>query len=275
MEKLYVIKIGGNVIDNESVLDKFLFDFARIKGKKILIHGGGKIATEMGKKLGLETKMVEGRRITDKAMLDIVTMVYAGLINKQIVAKLQKNNCVAIGLSGADANIIPAKRRGITNGIDYGFVGDIPATAIKYESFIPFLSSSLTPIICPITSEIITDENGVDKSTGSLLNTNADTIATRIALALHYKYSVSLIFCFEQRGVMTDLNDANSLISIISLKDNYLDIINSKIISGGMIPKIQNAASAVDAGVNEVIICNSNDLLKITEGETLGTTICK
>jgi acetylglutamate kinase len=206
MEELFIIKIGGNVIDDENNLSAFLKDFAAIEGKKILIHGGGKIATKLGDKLGIESKYVNGRRITDAETIDLVTMVYGGLVNKKIVAQVQSFQCNAIGLTGADANLIPATKRPITKeGIDFGFVGDVASNQLSINGFQLFLANGLTPIIAPLTHD----------GKGQMLNTNADTIASSIATALSVLYDVRLIYCFEKRGVLENVNDENSAIRLI------------------------------------------------------------
>ena len=203
MQSLQIIKIGGNVVDDAGLLDQFLHDFVQIKTSKILIHGGGKIATELAQKLNIAQTMIEGRRVTDSETLKIATMVYAGLVNKNIVAKLQSKQCNAIGLSGADANIISGKKRNHPS-IDFGFVGDI--IAINTNQIISFINQGLTPVFCPI----------IHDSEGTLLNTNADTIATQIAIALAKMYQVNLSFCFEKKGVLLDPDDDQSYIPVIN-----------------------------------------------------------
>lgn len=243
-----IIKIGGNVIDNPERLKEFLKNFSALKGDKILIHGGGKEATKLSERLGVETKMIEGRRITDAATIDIVTMVYAGLINKRIVSSLQSFGCDALGLTGADGNIIKAKLRPPVP-INYGFVGDINPSDINTPLILNFLNLGLTPVFCAIT------HNGE----GALLNCNADTIASSIAIALSSFTEVKLTFCFEKHGVMTDLNDENSVIPFVTNK-NFQSLLDSGVISGGMIPKVKNALDAISKGVLEVRICNDSDI---------------
>jgi acetylglutamate kinase len=245
---LNIIKIGGNVIDDDIQLETFLEKFASIPGKKILVHGGGKIATRIAAKLGLEAKMVEGRRITDKDMLDVVTMVYAGLTNKNIVATLQKHNCDAIGLSGADGNVIKAVKRPVKE-IDYGFAGDILADSVNSLAIKKFLDAGFTPIFSAIT------HNG----SGQLLNTNADTIASTLSTAMADHYETSLIYCFEKNGVLMDVNDDNSVIENITAKD-FSTYKERGIISDGMIPKLQNAFDAINKGVKSVYIGNASNL---------------
>ncbi|TAH25678.1 MAG: acetylglutamate kinase [Cytophagales bacterium] len=261
-EKLYLVKIGGNVIDDEKTLHSFLADFSKIPTKKILVHGGGKIATEISKGLGVEAQMIEGRRVTDAETLKIVTMVYAGLINKNIVAKLQANNNNAIGLTGADANCILSNKRPLKNDIDYGFVGDIKNIDSKVLSLL--ISNNLNPVIAPITHD----------GNGNLLNTNADSVATSLAIGLSQEYEVDLVYCFELKGVLSDFEDKNSVISKIDFK-KYQHLKNEGIISKGMIPKLDNSFESINNGVNRVIICQANDLLPIIQGENLGTLLVK
>lgn len=245
---LNIIKIGGNVIDDDIQLEAFLEKFAAIPGKKILVHGGGKIASRVAEMMGLKVKMVDGRRITDKDMLDVVTMVYAGLTNKNIVATLQKYKCDAIGLSGADGNVIKAVKRPVKE-IDYGFAGDILADSVNSLAIKKFLDAGFTPVFSAIT------HNG----NGQLLNTNADTIASALAVNMTEHYETSLIYCFEKNGVLKDINDENSVIETITAKqfEMYKD---SGIISEGMIPKLQNAFDAINKGVKSVYIGNASNL---------------
>lgn len=241
-----VVKIGGNVIKDPAALRDFLKDFSQIDGKKILVHGGGKEATELSKKLGVETVMIEGRRVTDQDTISIVTMVYAGLINKRIVAILQSFSCNAIGLTGADANVIPAVKRP-ANPIDYGFVGDINPEKINVEFISELLSGGYTPVFCAICH---------DKE-GNLLNCNADTIASSVALACSKIDKVQLIYCFEKNGILKDVDDEDSVIPHIT-PDSFEELKSAGIISGGMIPKVFNALESIKNGVSEVRICNSN-----------------
>ncbi len=243
-ESLKILKIGGNVINDPAALSKFLFHFAKIPSRKILVHGGGKRASEMAKDLGLEPKMVNGRRITDPATLEIVTMVYAGLLNKNIVSGLQKNHCNAIGLSGADGNTIIAHKR-IVEEIDYGFAGDIDQIGVKTISNL--LNSDLTPVFCAITHD----------AEGQLLNTNADTIASELAVAMSEKYKVELVYCFEKNGVLEDVNDEDSVIERINLS-YFEELKNNGIVVAGMLPKLQNCFAALEKGVEEVIIGSPN-----------------
>jgi acetylglutamate kinase len=260
MQQLFVIKIGGNIIDSTFALDSFIEKFAAIDAPKILIHGGGKLATEMATTLQIPQQMIDGRRITDEATLKLVTMVYAGFINKNIVVKLQAKACNAIGLCGADANVILAKKREVKN-IDYGFVGDIVEDGINDNFLKLLLENNTVPIIAPIT------HNGE----GQLLNTNADTIANEIAKAMSVHYQVQLIYCFDKKGVLENVADENSVIKLVT-KDNIEILKGNKIIHEGMIPKIDNALQAVASGVYKVTLGHANDLNEIIKGEA-GTTI--
>ncbi|HEX3007214.1 MAG TPA: acetylglutamate kinase [Bacteroidales bacterium] len=243
MDQLTVLKIGGNILDNEAFLENLLDSFSLLQGKKILVHGGGKIANVLMEKLGIAPKMVEGRRITDEETLKIVTMVYAGLINKNLVAQLQKRGCESIGLTGADANIIPAVKRPAKE-VDYGFVGDVYPKDISSNTIINFLSMGLVPVCAPIT------HNGE----GDLLNTNADTIASSVAIALAPFFHVNLVYCFEKNGVLMNPADENSVISRIDM-NAFTEYKASGVISAGMIPKLDNAFAAINSGVKQVTIC--------------------
>jgi acetylglutamate kinase len=258
LDTVYIIKIGGNIIDDETALASFLRSVAAVPGKKILVHGGGKLATQLAARLGVEQQLVDGRRITDEETLKIVTMVYAGYINKNIVTRLQASGANAIGLSGADGNMIRAhKRRHAT--IDYGFAGDIDSVN---SSFIrSLLEQGLTIVAAPITH----DENG------QLLNTNADTIAQELATALSELYAVKLIYCFEKKGVLLDVNDENSLIGKIDA-GSYGTLKQKQLIFAGMIPKLDNAFAALQKGVKQVIIGKAEELDALVNG-TGGTTI--
>jgi len=263
MEQLFVIKIGGNVIDEEEKLLAFLKDFAAINAKKILIHGGGKIATKLGDKLGIESKYINGRRITDAETIDLVTMVYGGLINKKIVAQLQSLQCDAIGLTGADANIIPANKRPVTKeGIDFGFVGDVDSSKLNVESLKLLLNAGLSLAIAPLTHD----------GKGQMLNTNADTIASSIAVALSASFDVRLIYCFEKKGVLENVADDNSAIRLIT-KDIYSQLKEGNKLFDGILPKIDNAFTAIDNGVKEVLIGHADDLLQNITEQTTGTLI--
>jgi acetylglutamate kinase len=263
MEQLFVIKIGGNVIDDVTSLSAFLKNFAAIPGKKILIHGGGKIATKLGDKLGIESKYSNGRRITDAETIDLVTMVYGGLVNKKVVAQLQSLQCNAIGLTGADANLLPATKRPLTKeGIDFGFVGDIDHSLLSTHHWNLLLDGDLIPVIAPLTHD----------GNGQILNTNADTMASAIAVALSKQYAVRLIYCFEKKGVLQDVNDDNSAISLIT-KDIYRQLKEGNKLFDGILPKIDNAFAAIDSGVTEVLIGHADDLLQNITQKTTGTLI--
>ncbi|PSR52794.1 acetylglutamate kinase [Adhaeribacter arboris] len=261
METVYIVKIGGNIIDDAGKLKQFLNDFAQIPGSKILIHGGGKIATEISKSLGIQPQLIEGRRITDANSLKVVIMVYAGLINKNIVAQLQAAQCNAIGLTGADGNCIPAKKRQV-GAIDYGFVGDIEASQINVENVQMLLQNGFTPVFAPITHD----------TTGNLLNTNADTIASTLAVALAPYYNVRLIYCFEKKGVLRDVNDEESLIPEIS-PSTYPELRENGVIAQGMIPKMDNALQALQQGVKAVYISHADDMLIITNQQKPAGTV--
>jgi acetylglutamate kinase len=260
MNRLFIIKIGGNVLDKPESLKSFLSDFASIKEPKILIHGGGKIATKLGEELGIESNYVNGRRITDAATLDLVTMVYGGLVNKQIVAGLQEMGCNAIGLTGADGNIIKAVKRPVKD-IDYGFVGDITPEGVNTSLLYFLLKQNTIPIFAPLTH-----------GAGKILNTNADTIASVLAVSMSKHFDVRLIFCFEKKGVLMDVNKDDSVITHLP-KKLYDDLLPKKVFAHGILPKLENAFSAIHAGVKEVLIGEATDLLKNTGMQTNGTLI--
>ncbi len=264
MNTLQVIKIGGSVLDNPENLSRFLSDFAQIQGPKILVHGGGKRATMLSEKLDITTKMVEGRRITDAATLEVVTMVYAGLLNKQLVAGLQARNCNALGFTGADANVIPAEKRPVGK-IDYGFAGDIIQDKINTTAISVLLKANIIPVFCGITHD----------GNGQLLNTNADTIASALAVALAKDYKVVLHYCFEKNGVLKDINDENSVVPLISREEyKYYKIKN--IIADGMIPKLDNAFSAINNGVDHVMVGNAGKITAmVSEINGAGTVLAK
>lgn len=244
-----VVKIGGNVVDNPQALMSFLKDFSQLAGPKILVHGGGKEATRLGEALGIPSVMIDGRRVTDRATLDVVTMVYAGLINKRIVALLQSIGVDAIGLSGADASIIKATRRN-PEPVDYGFVGDIDPLDVNDRMLAALTDRGLTPVVCAIMHD----------GTGTLLNCNADSVASAIATGMSRRGRCSLIYCFEKPGVLADPDDDSSVIERIDSR-NLEALKASGAITKGMIPKITNALAATDSGVSEVIIKSSADLL--------------
>lgn len=255
--KITVVKIGGNVIDNEEALAQFVRDFASVPSPKILIHGGGKLATRLAEKLEIPTTMVEGRRVTDAATLEVVTMVYAGLLNKRIVAMLQAEGCNALGFSGADGNMIPAQRRN-PEPLDYGFVGDIEASKINTELLRTLIESGITPIFCAITHD----------TKGTLLNSNADSVASAVAVAASTIATTDLVFCFEKQGVLRDVEDETSVIPLITRAD-YPTLRSEGIISKGMIPKIDNAFRAIDEGVASVTIKHSEQLNNTKAGTTI------
>ena len=244
-EKLTLIKVGGAIVEDEAQLNSLLQHFTAIEGRKVLVHGGGRRATQVAAQLGIESKMVNGRRITDAEMLQVVTMVYGGLVNKNLVAKLQAQGVNALGLTGADMDVLRSHRRPIKNGVDYGFVGDVDkADGARLQQLI---EQGITPIMAPLTHD----------GAGNILNTNADTIAAETAKALAPYYDVTLIFCFEKAGVLADANDDSSVIPTINHED-FRRYVADGTISGGMIPKIENALAAVDAGVERVIITLAN-----------------
>ncbi len=258
MESLYVIKIGGNIVDNPALLTECLAAFATIKGQAILVHGGGKLATSLASSMGVAQTMMEGRRITDEATLKIVTMVYAGHINKNIVAQLQGLGVNALGLTGADGNLIQAHKR-VNAKIDYGFVGDVDKVNVDLIQVL--LSNNIRLVVAPITHD----------ANGQLLNTNADTIAQSIATALAGIYDVHLIYGFEKEGVLVDMNDPSSVIAKID-RPSYAKLKEDKIIFEGMVPKIDNAYLALDGGVQSVIIGKAEKMNELING-TAGTTI--
>ena len=275
MEQLLVIKIGGNVIDNAPALESFLKKFATIDTKKILVHGGGKIATKIGDQLGIQSNYINGRRVTDAQTIDLVTMVYGGLVNKKIIAKLQSLQCNAIGLTGADANLIPAVKRPLvytkpTSGdagdeieaIDFGFVGDVTTNSIGIENLEILLTNNFTLVFAPLTHD----------GNGQILNTNADTISSSLAIVLSKKYDVRLIYCFEKKGVLENVADVNSIIPLIT-KEKYAQLKAENKLFDGIFPKIDNALDAIDNGVKEVLIGDAEDLLQNCTLNTIGTLI--
>ena len=237
---LKIIKIGGNIINDDQALQKFITDFANLDSPKILVHGGGNLASDLSEKLGLKVNKIDGRRITDQATLDVITMVYAGKINKSIVAQLQAENCNAIGLSGADANSIQSVKRPVKT-IDFGFVGDVKQVNTTFIELL--LNEGIVPVFCAITH----DKNG------QLLNTNADTIASELAMALAKTYQIELYYCFEKKGVLTDVLDEDSVIQSLDFK-LYKVLKQNGQIAEGMIPKLDNAFNALNNKVNKVSI---------------------
>ncbi len=256
MKQVTVVKIGGNVIDNPALLEQFLSDFTALEGAKVLIHGGGAIASKISKGLGIEVVMHEGRRVTDAATLDVVIMAYAGLIGKKIVAVLQAKGCNALGMSGADGNLLKAKRRE-ANPIDWGFVGDVIPDSVNVELLSALLEQGIVPVVCALTHD----------GDGSMLNTNADTMASTLAVALSTSFETRLLYCFEKRGVLNDADDDDSVISLIT-KDIYAQLRESGVVNGGMIPKLDNAFAALHSGVSEVVIKHASNL-----ANTIQTTI--
>lgn len=241
MEKVTIVKVGGAIVEDNEQLAQLLTDFAAIPGKKVLVHGGGRRATKVAAALGIESKMVNGRRITDAQMLEVVTMVYGGLVNKNLVAKLQAKGVNALGLTGADMDVIHSHKRPVKDGVDFGYVGDVERTNGKMLQTL--IQEGITPVMAPLTHD----------GNGNILNTNADTIASETAKALAPYYDVTLIYSFEKKGVLSNPDDDNSVIPVITRSD-FEKYQADGTIGGGMIPKIKNALAAVDAGVKEVII---------------------
>lgn len=246
MERLTIVKVGGKVVEEKESLDQLLNHFSQIRGKRILVHGGGRLATTLSEKLGIETKMVDGRRITDEATLEVVTMVYAGLVNKNIVAGLQARGCNSIGLTGADLNVIKAKKRPVKD-IDYGFVGDV--MGVNTSELRLLLNEEVVPVMAPITHD----------THGQLLNTNADTIAADLAIELSNYYTVNLFYCFEKKGVLLNPEDENSVISELSY-ERFKQYQQDGIIKEGMIPKLDNGFGAMRNGVSQILITNPNQI---------------
>ena len=241
MEKVTVVKVGGAIVEDSEQLARLLKDFAAIPGKKVLVHGGGRRATKVAAALGIESKMVNGRRITDADMLEVVTMVYGGLVNKNLVAKLQANGVNALGLTGADMDVIHSHKRPLKDGIDFGFVGDVERANGKMLQTL--INEGITPVMAPLTHD----------GKGNILNTNADTIASETAKALAPYYDVTLIYSFEKKGVLSNPEDDDSVIPVITHAD-FERYKADGTVAGGMIPKLENALAAIDAGVKEVII---------------------
>lgn len=239
-EKLTIVKVGGKIVEEEDSLQQLLSDFSAIPGKKVLIHGGGRSATKMAAQLGIESKMVNGRRITDAEMLNVVTMVYGGLVNKTIVSRLQAEGVNALGLTGADMDIIRSHKRPVKD-IDYGFVGDVET--VNGELLADLIQKGIVPVIAPLTHD----------GKGHILNTNADTMAGETAKGLAQYFDVTLLFCFEKKGVLKDPNDDDSVIPYIN-EETFKQLVNEGVIQGGMIPKLENSFDAIHAGVSKVII---------------------
>ena len=255
-EHLTIIKVGGKIVENSESLNALLKDFAAVEGKKLLVHGGGRSATQMAARLGVETKMVDGRRITDEAMLEVVTMVYGGLVNKRIVAGLQALGIDAVGLTGADMNIVLSDKRKVS-AVDYGWGGDVKR--VNAEAVATLIESGCCPVVAPLTHD----------GCGHMLNTNADTMAGEMAKAMAAHYDVTLMFCFEKPGVLADENDDSSLIPTIT--PAVLDDLKRRgVVSGGMIPKLDNAIACVSAGVESVVITQADRIAD----PYAGTKIC-
>lgn len=255
-EHLTIIKVGGKIVENSESLNSLLKDFAAVEGKKLLVHGGGRSATQMAARLGVETKMVDGRRITDEAMLKVVTMVYGGLVNKRIVAGLQALDVDAVGLTGADMNIVLSDKRKVS-AVDYGWVGDVKR--VNAEAVATLIESGCCPVVAPLSHD----------GCGHMLNTNADTMAGEMAKAMAAHYDVTLMFCFEKPGVLADENDDSSLIPTIT--PAVLDDLKRRgVVSGGMIPKLDNAIACVSAGVESVVITQADRIAD----PYAGTKIC-
>lgn len=254
MEKLTLVKVGGKIVEEKESLDALLASFNSLDGLKVLVHGGGRSATKMAEQLGIETKMVNGRRITDEAMLKVVTMVYGGLVNKNIVAKLQSMGLNALGLTGADLGYMTSDKRPVKD-VDYGFVGDVKK--VDSDILADLIAKGVVPVLAPLTHD----------GKGNLLNTNADTIAGEAAKALAKHFDVTLVFCFEKKGVLRDENDDDSVIENIG-KADFEKYVADGTIQGGMIPKLENAFAAIDAGVKQVVITKADQL-----GKNTGTTV--
>ena len=254
MEKLTLVKVGGKIVEEKESLDALLASFNSLDGLKFLVHGGGRSATKIAEQLGIETKMVNGRRITDEAMLKVVTMVYGGLVNKNIVAKLQSMGLNALGLTGADLGYMTSDKRPVKD-VDYGFVGDVKK--VDSDILADLIAKGVVPVLAPLTHD----------GKGNLLNTNADTIAGEAAKALAKHFDVTLVFCFEKKGVLRDENDDDSVIENIG-KADFEKYVADGTIQGGMIPKLENAFAAIDAGVKQVVITKADQL-----GKNTGTTV--
>jgi acetylglutamate kinase len=257
-QKLSIFKIGGKVIDQEDLLQQFLQDFAGIQGEKLLVHGGGKTATEISARLGIKAQMVEGRRITDKATLEVVTMVYGGLLNKKMVAGLQRLGVNAAGFTGADLNLVRSRRRP-TNPVDYGYVGDVESVNIEMLSWL--IQSKIVPVMAPLSFD------GAE-----ILNTNADSIAAGVAIGLAEEYDVNLFYCFEKNGVLMDPENNDSVIPQIAASE-FDHLKNEGVISEGMIPKLQGSFDCIASGVSKVVICNFSAIGGIGQDQVPGTQL--
>ena len=253
-EKLTIVKVGGKIVEDEQSLAQLINDFSTLEGHKLLVHGGGRTATDIAGRLGIETQMVNGRRVTDAEMLQVVTMVYGGLVNKNVVAKLQERGICALGLTGADIDVIRSHKR-IVKEVDYGFVGDVDR--VDGNRLSNLVHSGIVPVMAPLTHD----------GKGNMLNTNADTIASETAKALAQYFDVTLTYCFEHAGVLSNPDDSHSVISHIN-RESFQQLVADGTVSGGMIPKLENCLAAVDAGVGRVVITNANDIQNVH-----GTTI--
>ena len=251
-DKLTIIKVGGKIVEEPDTLAALLRDFAAIDGFKLLVHGGGRSATKIAAQLGIETQMIDGRRVTDQQMLEVVTMVYGGLVNKTIVARLQALGIDALGMTGADMNTLRSDRRPVKT-VDYGFVGDVKE--VNSQALATLIRAGVVPVIAPLTHD----------GKGSMLNTNADTMAGETAKGLANEFDVQLVYCFEKAGVLRDENDDDSVIGLVD-RDIYTQLRNDGIVVGGMIPKLDNAFEAIDAGVSEVIITKASSLDNLALG---------
>lgn len=252
MQDLTIVKVGGRIVEEEASLHDLLSRFSHIAGHKLLVHGGGRSATRMAEKLGLESQMVDGRRITDAETLKVVTMVYGGLVNKNIVARLQAIGINALGLTGADMNLILSDKRPVKT-VDYGYVGDVKE--VNTQLLGRLIDMNIVPVLAPLTHD----------GKGHMLNTNADTIAGETAKAMAALYNVKLVFCFEKKGVLMDENDDDSIIPSLT-KSDFERLVSDGVIKGGMIPKLQNAFLSIESGVKEVIIIQASDLDKDAAG---------
>lgn len=258
LDKLTLIKVGGKIVEEEDSLKQLLLDFTKIEGHKILVHGGGRSATKLAERLGIESKMVDGRRITDEQTLQVVTMVYGGLVNKNIVARLQAMDVNALGLTGADMDLVRSQKRPVKD-IDYGFVGDV--TKVKGDVLKLLIDRGIVPIVAPLSHD----------GQGQMLNTNADTIAAEVAQAMAAYYDVTLVYCFEKKGVLMDENDDDSVIAQIN-KDDFKRYVNQGVVQGGMLPKLENAFQSLEKGVKEVVITQASEIGKGKGTRVIPTT---
>jgi acetylglutamate kinase len=259
-QQLLVVKIGGNVIDSPALLEEFLDSFAALPAPKVLVHGGGKLATKLAGQLGLEVQMHQGRRLTDRPMLDVTVMVYGGLINKTLVAGLQARQCPALGLTGADLDLVRSVRRPVRDGVDFGLVGDVQT--VKATALAALLAGGFVPVLAPLSHD----------GAGQLLNTNADTIASEVAVALAGHYPTSLLYCFEKKGVLANAEDDDSVIAHLD-PAKYAAYLADGTVSGGMIPKLANAFAAIGRGVREVVIFHAEALSSFGKPGFIGTQI--